>query len=42
MDDTKRLAVVTASARGESDTIDITLDGQTIALPAGLVRPEYR
>lgn len=27
---------------GESDTIDITLDGNTIQLPAGLLQPEYR
>lgn len=27
---------------GEGDTIDITLDGETIALPAGLVHPDYR
>ena len=28
--------------RDESDTIAITLDGETIQLPAGLVQPEYR
>lgn len=27
---------------GESETIDITLDGETIQLPAGLLQPEYR
>lgn len=27
---------------GEGDTIDISLDGETIELPAGLVQPEYR
>ena len=27
---------------GESEAIDITLDGQTIQLPAGLLQPEYR
>lgn len=27
---------------GEGDTIDITLDGETIKLPAGLVHPDYR
>nr|WP_274521874.1 hypothetical protein [Halorhodospira halochloris] len=27
---------------GESETIDITLDGDTIELPAGLLQPEYR
>ena len=27
---------------GESDTIDITLDGETIQLPAGLLQPEHR
>lgn len=27
---------------GEGDVIDITLDGETIALPAGLVHPDYR
>ena len=27
---------------GEGDVIDITLDGATIALPAGPVHPDYR
>lgn len=27
---------------GESDAIEVTLDGQTIQLPAGLVQPEHR
>ncbi|MAM59025.1 MAG: hypothetical protein CMN25_17060 [Salinicola sp.] len=27
---------------GESEAIDITLDGETIQFPAGLVQPEYR
>src|SRR5690606_27883666 len=27
---------------GEGDAIDISLDGETVQLPAGLVQPEYR
>ena len=27
---------------GESETIDITLDGETVQLPAGLLQPEHR
>lgn len=27
---------------GEADAIDITLDGETVQLPAGLLQPEYR